>query len=83
MSDVDDYYIDPDDHCVCPNCMGVRVVDCHCGGDLCLCQNYGEKDCPTCGGEGEVTKERYDRYMDNLAAFHAAFRRIMEDSSDE
>jgi RecJ-like exonuclease len=50
----------------CPHCQGSGEVNCLCGGDFCVCENYGEKDCPVCHGEGEVTEERYDRYMDNL-----------------
>ena len=37
-----------DEGITCPRCMGNRTVDCHCGGDLCVCENYGERDCPTC-----------------------------------
>lgn len=37
----------------CDRCQGTGSVDCHCGGDLCICQNGGEKDCARCGGEGE------------------------------
>jgi hypothetical protein len=34
----------------CTRCDGYGYVDCHCGGDLCVCENYGEKICPKCGG---------------------------------
>lgn len=47
----------------CPRCQGGGFVDCHCGGDLCICDNYGEKPCPVCYGEGEVTEEREQRYL--------------------
>lgn len=72
----------PDGHVMCPRCDGHQVVNCHCGGDLCICDNYGEEACPFCGGEyggeGYVPKdERYDRYVkaqaEMVAAFHAAF----------
>jgi hypothetical protein len=36
----------------CEDCQGLGTVNCYCGGDLCVCLNYGEKDCPTCGGSG-------------------------------
>lgn len=61
----------------CPRCMGDGSVDCHCGGDLCVCENYGEAPCPVCHGEGEVTHERHDRYMaaqaESARAFHEMF----------
>lgn len=34
-------------------CGGSGVIDCHCGGDLCVCHNHGEQDCfgcPDCEG---------------------------------
>lgn len=61
----------------CPRCMGDGSVDCHCGGDLCVCENYGEKPYPVCHGEGEVTHERYDRYMKAQAEVYAAFRKVI------
>jgi len=33
----------------CDTCQGTRVVECLCGGDLCICENHGEKPCPSCG----------------------------------
>jgi len=80
-----DYYDDgpdiPDGHVLCPRCDGHQEVACHCGGDLCVCENYGDMPCPFCGGEygggGYVPKDdRYDRYVkrqaEMVAAFHAA-----------
>lgn len=32
----------------CDTCQNLGIVDCHCGGDLCVCLNYGEKPCPDC-----------------------------------
>lgn len=46
----------------CPCCAGWGHVDCHCGGDLCVCTNYGEAMCPFCCGEGDVTETDYNRY---------------------
>lgn len=48
----------------CPRCDGWRALECYCGGDLCVCENYGERDCPLCHGEGEVSNELYERYME-------------------
>jgi hypothetical protein len=36
----------------CDRCQGSGVADCHCGGDQCYCENYGEMECPRCHGEG-------------------------------
>lgn len=51
-----------DEFCQCPRCSGWGFVDCHCGGDLCVCENYGERDCPLCHGEGEVSEATYHAY---------------------
>ncbi len=29
-------------------CGGSGVLDCYCGGDLCVCHNHGEQDCDGC-----------------------------------
>ena len=29
-------------------CGGTRVLDCYCGGDFCVCGNFGEVECPGC-----------------------------------
>lgn len=67
--DYDDY---DDDLEVCPNCMGAGEVPCHCGGDLCICENHGDAPCPTCDGEGEVTHERAERYLKRQREFAEA-----------
>ena len=36
----------PDGHVLCPRCDGHQVVNCYCGGDLCVCDNHGEEPCP-------------------------------------
>ena len=36
----------------CDRCQGLGIADCHCGGDQCYCENYGEMECPQCHGEG-------------------------------
>lgn len=34
----------------CDACQNTGWLDCHCGGDLCLCDNNGEYPCPHCDG---------------------------------
>lgn len=34
----------------CHRCSNTGEVNCHCGGDLCVCENYGEMICPRCDG---------------------------------
>jgi len=29
-------------------CGGLGVLNCYCGGDLCVCHHHGEVDCPGC-----------------------------------
>lgn len=29
-------------------CSGLGTLHCHCGGDLCVCHNHGEVECPGC-----------------------------------
>ena len=29
-------------------CAGTGELDCHCGGDLCVCHNHGTFPCPGC-----------------------------------
>ena len=52
------------DWCQCPHCSGWGEVDCHCGGDLCVCDNDGRRTCPLCYGEGEVPEAVYARYLE-------------------
>ena len=74
----------PAGHVLCPHCDGQQVVSCHCGGDLCVCENYGEEPCPFCGGEyggeGYVPKEKADAYLAKKAEYHAAFRAAMAET---
>ena len=37
----DDDYLDE-------RCGGTGILDCHCGGDLCVCHNHGEAVCHGC-----------------------------------
>lgn len=43
---------DDEDYEQCSFCDGDGCVNCYCGGDLCVCENYGERVCPKCHGEG-------------------------------
>lgn len=65
---------------LCPKCSGQRIVSCHCGGDLCVCDNQGERDCPLCYGEGDVKKERAQKYLSHEREMHAAFQKAWTDS---
>lgn len=58
----------------CPKCNGDGTVDCYCCGDLCCCENYGEKTCGLCNGEGEVSQERAEKYLKRQREVHAAFQ---------
>jgi hypothetical protein len=29
-------------------CGGLRIINCECGGDQCVCHNHGEMECPGC-----------------------------------
>lgn len=33
----------------CDRCSNTGMVNCYCGGDLCVCYNFGEMPCPVCG----------------------------------
>lgn len=45
--DQDDYGDEDEGYCF--TCSNTGYVNCYCGGDLCVCSNYGEKPCPACG----------------------------------
>ena len=74
MTDMEDFDID---YIACPRCSGYGYIDCYCGGDLCVCENYGERDCPLCHGEGEVSEETHKLWTEakrrNDAAIAAAW----------
>ena len=42
----------------CATCNNTGSIDCHCGGDLCVCGEE-EIECPECGG-GFVEDDDYD-----------------------
>jgi len=29
-------------------CGGIGILNCECGGDLCVCHHHGEVECPGC-----------------------------------
>jgi hypothetical protein len=76
--DITDY--DDDQSAVCPRCMGDGSVDCNCGGDLCVCENYGYMDCPLCHGEGAISTSLYDRYLEQRRKAHEAFTKVWDQS---
>lgn len=45
----DDDYDDDEPQGYCDLCANTGYLDCHCGGDLCVCGNQGEYPCPKCG----------------------------------
>lgn len=44
----------------CEHCNGMGTVECLCGGDQCICDNCGEKDCALCNGQGRRFGQRTD-----------------------
>lgn len=80
MSEDGWYDYDEPDGIICPRCQGAGTVDCHCGGDLCICENYGERDCPVCGGDGEVSEEVEAKYEESRRSAHEAMRRVFDGS---
>lgn len=48
LEDVD-FDDDDDGEGYCFTCNNTGIVDCECGGDLCVCLNNGEIPCPECG----------------------------------
>jgi len=53
-----------DDSGLPDGCGGLGVVDCECGGDMCVCHHHGEAECPgcdeCCGDEDDDWDEEYD-----------------------
>jgi hypothetical protein len=50
----------------CFECHNTGVLDCHCGGDLCVCMNNGSYPCPYCDGgmAGDDYDDEFDDYAD-------------------
>lgn len=62
----------------CPRCTGWGEIDCHFGGDLCVCDNYGQAMCPMCGGEGEVSVVQCEAYLQRQAEHQAEMMKVWE-----
>lgn len=73
--DGDDYLYEDD--CTCPRCSGSGWIDCYCGGDLCVCDNYGEKPCPLCLGDGQISQTIYDWYQAKQRQMWLDYREAM------
>lgn len=82
MAEPEYEYDDRDKGVICPRCMGDRSVSCRCGGDLCVCDNYGERDCPVCFGEGDVSQDRSAQYLKAEGEAMAAIRAAWPASSE-
>jgi hypothetical protein len=68
----------PEDWPPCPHCNGTGEVTCHCGGDLCICENYGDAPCPVCQGTGSVSGTVYENYLKRQAEAHAVLAPILK-----
>lgn len=79
--DLHDEFEERDEGHVCPRCDGWRQVSCHCGGDLCVCENYGEMDCPLCGGEGDVSDEVFAKWCERRREFAQVMKESFERAS--
>lgn len=42
------YEDDRDGEQWCERCHNTGELDCFCGGDFCVCMNYGSYPCPSC-----------------------------------
>ena len=79
MADPDPWgFYEDDDEETCPRCDGDGFVDCHCGGDLCVCANGGTADCPLCHGSRTVSKETSARCLASQREFAAIMARMWE-----
>lgn len=47
-------------------CGGMGIVDCRCGGDLCVCHNHGEVECPGCPDCEDHDEDPYDDLCDEF-----------------
>lgn len=76
----DDYFDDDGEGPPCPRCDGDGTVNCYCGGDFCVCENYGEKDCPLCHGEGVADPERAEKYLETEREMVTFLRNALEEA---
>ena len=47
----------------CDACQNTGWTEFFCGGELCICTNYGARECDECQG-GELLADRYVDGMD-------------------
>lgn len=66
-----------DDYPPCPHCHATGEVNCHCGGDLCICENYGDAPCPVCQGQQTVSGAVYESYFKKAKENRAALAPIL------
>lgn len=53
----------------CDRCNNTGEIDCHCGGDLCVCGRQ-ELVCPQCGGAAGDPDYDPERWEDDDYDFH-------------
>lgn len=41
-------YDEMDCDAYCETCGNLGSIVCDCGGDICICDNYGDEPCPEC-----------------------------------
>lgn len=51
----------------CTHCQNTGWIDCHCGGDLCVCENNGEEPCFYCDG-GDAADDDFDDFEEGYDA---------------
>lgn len=64
---------------LCPRCNGDGEVPCRCAGDMCLCDYYGEAPCPLCYGEGRVSKDRANGYLETVREMRDALAEALRE----
>ena len=60
----------------CDACQNMGVVNCYCGGDLCVCTNYGEMICPEC--DGDIFDDIEDHEPDDCRQCGATWREVAD-----
>lgn len=90
MGEPEDYDVEYDDDYPegaiwCDRCQGSGIAECYCGGDFCICTNYGETECRRCDGKGHYVPTKaqieFEQQMRDLMA--AALKRADDPSRDE
>lgn len=44
------------------HCGGTGYLNCYCGGDLCVCGNFGEVECPGCPDCEGMDEDEFEDY---------------------